>query len=468
MRSKLIPVLAAATIACAGPVASANIAAGNISASETSPANRGRICGTVVNAVTGEALAGAYVGVGDFGDSGGSNYSRHRQQGLSAKTETDQQGRFGLDGLTFRDHLLVVTHPEFVRHDQIVAVQERMSAPDIRVSLRPAAKINVTVVDSDGNPLQDLWLFRLESLDGRRFIPPGRDPHLSAFASSVWIERPKPTPAQKSLAGTTGFSFTELDGGEYSIDVMRFTMTDKFAAPPAGIVRLPLDTCKVTYYGGPAKVEIEAGQTKDVQINPADYRTNVVIKMPEDPVKKPEIPPFVLISRNVGLLAWDDGKVHGPEDHRLGRLEKNALYCNAVLDGDVFKIVNLPPGTYSVFAGPIYFMSATKIEVVSGREVTVEMPAAQVTEQAKVGLWTFNRKIKPQARTYSVSQVCQLLTEKTDSNPRIVADPSIENDRLELADEETPIWDLMEAIYLDRGWKLYEHGERTLLLRPRS
>jgi hypothetical protein len=70
--------------------------------------------------------------------------------------------------------------------------------------------------------------------------------------------------------------------------------------------------------------------------------------MPEDPVKKPQIPPFVLISRNVGLLAWNDGKVHGPEDHRLGRLEKNALYYNAVLDGDVLTIKNLPPGSYSV------------------------------------------------------------------------------------------------------------------------
>jgi hypothetical protein len=468
MTSKLIPILAATTIACAGAVASANIAGGNISASETSAAHRGRICGTVVNAVTGEALAGAYAGVGDFGDSGGSNYSRHRQQGLFAKAETDQRGRFELDGLAFRDHPLVVTHPEFVRHDQIVVVQEGIPEPNIKISLRLAAKINVTVVDSDGNPLQDLWLFRLESLDGRRFIPPGRDPHLSAFASNVWIERPKPTPAQKSLSGTTGFSFTELDGGEYSIDVIRFTMTDKFAVPPAGMVRLPLDTCKVTYYGGLAEVQIEAGQTKDVQIKPADYHTSVIIKMPDNTVKKPQILPFVVISRNVGLLAWNDGKVHGPEDHRLGRLEKNALYCNAVLDGDVFKIANLPPGTYSVFAGPIYFMSATKIEVLSGREVTAEIPAVQVSEQAKVGLWTFNRKIKPQERNYSVSAICELLSAKTDSNPRIVADRSIENEKLELADEETPIWDLMEAIYLDRGWKLYEHGERTLLLRPGS
>jgi hypothetical protein len=62
-------------------------------------ASRGRIRGVVVNAATGQPVAGAYVGVGDFGDSGGSNYERHRAQGFFAKAETDRQGRFILDGL---------------------------------------------------------------------------------------------------------------------------------------------------------------------------------------------------------------------------------------------------------------------------------------------------------------------------------------------------------------------------------
>jgi hypothetical protein len=69
----------------------------------------------------------------------------------------------------------------------MVTVTKDMPEPNMKVTLSPAAKINVTVVDSDDNPRQDLWLFRLEALDGRRFIPPQRDPHLSAFASSVWI-----------------------------------------------------------------------------------------------------------------------------------------------------------------------------------------------------------------------------------------------------------------------------------------
>lgn len=465
MRTKTILALVVGTIVCIAMCTSANVAE---AAQQVAPAKRGRICGVVVSAVTGEPIAGAYVGVGDFGDSSGSNYARHRSEGRHDKTKTDEQGRFELGGLAFRDHPLVVTHPDFVRHDQMVALHKDTPVPEIKVSLRPAAKIDVTVVDANGSLLEGLWLLRLEALNGRRFIPPGRDPHLSTFASSVWIEMPKPRlkPGTKSLSGTTGFSFTELDSGEYSIEAIRFTITDSPTPAPRGMMRLPLDTCNITYYGGIASLRMQAGQTKEVQIKPANYQTRVIINMPEDPIKKPQIPPCVVINRNVGLPAWNDGKVHGPEDHRLGRLQKNALYYNVVVDGDVLTIKNLPPGSYSVFAGPIYLMSGAKMEVSSGQEVTVDVPSLQVTEQAKVGLWTFDRKIKLEAGDYSISELCELLTAKTDSNPRIIADSAIENEKLKLADKETRIWDLMEAIYLDKGWKLVEHGDRTLLLRP--
>ncbi len=431
---------------------------------------RGRIRGVVVNAVTGQPIEGVYVGVGDFGDSGGSNYSRHRSQGFFAKSETDPNGRFELDGLAYSDehpeydlHPLVVTHPDFVRYDEKIKLIKGKPAPDVRIGLKPATKINVTIVDSDGKPLEGLWLFRLEALDGRYFIPPGRDPHLSAFASSVWIERPSP---KRDKLLTTGFSFTGLTGGEYSIDVMQFAIIDNFSPPPSEMGRLPLDSCNITYYGGITKLNVEASETKEVQIKPADYQTSVIIKMPEDPVKKPQIPPFVVISRNVGLLAWDDGKAHGPEDERLGRLEKNALYYNTVIDGNVLKIKNLPPGSYSVFAGPIYFMSATKMEVLGGREATVDILPIKVSEHAKVGLWTFNRKVKPEARDYSVSELCQLISAKTDSNPRLIPDPSIENQKIKLTEKEMSIWDVLEMIYLDKGWKVKEGGEKTLILQP--
>jgi len=183
-------------------------------------------------------------------------------------------------------------------------------------------------------------------------------------------------------------------------------------------------------------------------------------------VKNQRIPPFVFISRNVGLLLWNDGKVHHPEDHRLGRLQKNALYFNMVTDGDVFKIKNLPPGSYSVFAGPVFFMSAVRMEVSSGAEVIVEIPSVKPSQQARVNLWTFDRKIMLKDGQQNASQLCELVSTKTDSNPRLVCDSSIENERLELGNREATIWELMEAIYLDRGWKLIEQGDRALLLCP--
>ncbi len=446
---------------------------------------RGRIRGVVVNSVTGKPVEGAYVGVGDFGDSGGSNYARHRSQGFFDKAETDPNGRFELDGLAYTDdhpeydlHPLIVTHPDFVRHDEKIKLLKGKPAPDVRISLRPAAKINVTIVDSNGAPLEGFWLLRLEAMDGRRFIPPGRDRHLSAFASSVWIERPSPT---RDTLFTTGFSFTELDSGEYSVEVIQCLPQELLRIDPEKrkslLANLPLtdsqrrllqmDHPEVTYHGGISNLKVEAGQTKEVQIKPADYQTSVTIKMPQDPVKKPQIPPFVVISRNVGLLAWDDGKAHGPEDDRLGRLEKNALYYNTVIDGNVLKIKNLPPGSYSVFAGPIYFMSATKMEVLGGREVTVDIPPIKVSEHAKVGLWTFNRRVKPQDREYSVSELCEFLTAQTNSNPSIIADTSIEKETVKLGKKEMSIWDLFEKIYLDNGWKLEEAKEaKTMILRP--
>jgi beta-lactamase regulating signal transducer with metallopeptidase domain len=447
--------------------------------------SRGRIRGVMVNSITGKPVEGAYVGVGDFGDSGGSNYERHRAQGFFDKAETDPNGRFELDGLAYTDdhpeydlHPLIVTHPDFVRHDEKIKLLKGWSIPDVKIALRPAAKINVTIVDSNGAPLEGFWLFRLEAMDGRRFIPPGQDPHLSAFASNVWIERLSPT---RDTLFTTGFSFTELDSGEYSVEVIQCLPQELLRIDPEKrkslLANLPLtdsqrrllqmDHPEVTYHGGISNLKVEAGQTKEVQIKPADYQTSVTIKMPQDPVKKPQIPPFVVISRNVGLLAWHDGKAHGPEDHRLGRMEKNALYCNAVVDGDIFKIKNLPPGSYSVFAGPVYFMSATKMEVAGGRDVIVDIPPIELSEHAKVGLWTFNRRVKPQDREYSVSELCEFLNAQTNSNPSIIADPSIEKETVKLGKKEMSIWDLFEKIYLDNGWKLEEAKEaKTMILRP--
>ncbi|MBN2183389.1 MAG: hypothetical protein JW715_15875 [Sedimentisphaerales bacterium] len=467
MRNIVISLFIIAAVFQAADFVSANMNYTAENDKQVASEERGRISGEVRNSGTGEPIVGAYVGVGDFGDSGGSNYSRHSKQGLFAKAQTDEQGRFVLDGIAFREHPLVVTHSEFIRHDQKVTLQKGFPEPHVKIALRPAARINVTVVDSSGRPLEGFWLFCLEALDGRRFIPPGRDPHLSSFASSIWMERVmKINPAQRSISGATGYSFTALDSGEYSVDAIKLSITDNPTSAPEGMNRLPIDTSRITYYGSVPNLAIEAGETKEVQIEPVDYQSSVTIVMPEDTVKKPEIPPFISISRDVGLLVWYDGKVHHPEDHRLGRLQKKSLYYSPVVDGDFFEIKNLPPGGYSVYAGPIYFMSAVKIEVSSGREIVVNVPPTEPKETSKVSLLGFDNKVKLEDREYSLSELCQIISARTDSKPRVVTDASIEDEKLKPGDQEMTIWSLMEAIYLAGGWKLSEQEDEGLMLNP--
>jgi hypothetical protein len=433
----------------------------------TVPPERGNITGVVLDSSTGEPIVGAYVGVGDFGDSSGTNYTGHRKKGFFAKAETDRHGRFVLDGLAYREHPLVATHPEFVRHDRIVTFEKDKPEPDIKVNLRPAAKINVTVVDSAGKPLDDFWIIILEALDGRVFIPPGRDPHLSSFASSIWIERiMKLEPAKRSVSGGTGFSFNALDSGKYSIDVFKLSRIQNPVSPPEPMQRLPVNNSRITYHGGVESLAVEAGQTREAQIKPADYQTQVRIKMPEDPIKRSDIPPFISISRDIGLLLWYDGKVHGPEDHRNGRLMKKSFYNGVVTDGDVFEIINLPPGGYSVYAGPVYFMTAVELRVSKQREIVIDVPPTEPKETSIVGLVHFNKKVRLEDRYYSLSELCRIITETTGSRPRLVADAKIENEKLKPGDREMMLWDLMEKIYLAGRWKLSERDDKTLLLSP--
>jgi len=64
---------------------------------------------------------GAYAGVGDLGDSGGANLADSRSRVFTAHTRTDAQGRSAFRHCPDQSPL-VVTHPEFVRHDEMVAL----------------------------------------------------------------------------------------------------------------------------------------------------------------------------------------------------------------------------------------------------------------------------------------------------------------------------------------------------------
>ena len=438
--------------------------------------NRGRIIGVVLNSVTGEPIAGAYVGVGDFGDSGGSNYSRHVSEGFHDKTKTDENGRFELKGLAFTDdhpylkyHPLVVTHPDFVRHDEKIELLKDKPAPDFKVSLRPAAKIDVRIVDDRSNPLEGLWLIRLEALDGRRFIPPGSDPHLSSFASSIW-ERSPDTRADKGLSN--GFTFTELDTGRYSIEAIRFYLVDK---PTAQNVWKPA----ITYHGSIPSLKIEAGQTKEVKLAPQDHQTKLTITPPDFPdVLMDELkvssrmPLICIISRSPGAMLWNDGKIYHLEDERLGRIDKKRFIRCLFPQGSPLTINNLPPGSYSFFAVAIYGQVAgclvgTRAELEKGDDITVDIPWRQPKGPSRVGpSHYFDNPVKLEARDYSVSQLCEILTEITQANPRITADKSIENEKIRFGKGEMSVWDILEKLYLDKGWKVDEGGDKTLTIRP--
>lgn len=406
--------------------------------SKEEPKHPGRITGVVLSAATGKPIAGAYVGVGDFGDAGGSNLGRFQEQGIYAHTKTDENGSFVLTNLALREHPLVVTHGEFVRHDGLIGLGPDRAEAQAEVRLVSGAQIRATVLDAAGKPVREPLIIRLEALDGHAFIPPGRQRHLSAFASPAWTER-------RTMGN---FLFAELSEGEYSVVVMQMTPT------------------AITYYGGIERVKVKAGETKQVQVKPADYQSRVELQVPKIPDDFPKMPALVVISRNPGLLLWDDGLVHGPEDDRLGRIMQEALVYGPASPGKVYQVNNLPPGTYSFFVGPMVVLKGVKVEVARGQEITVEVPWVRPEQVGQVGTWTLKRRLRLEAREYTAREICELLTAKTESRPEIKAAPALEDEKVTPSPGERSLWEILEAIYLEKGWILAEDGGRALILRP--
>jgi hypothetical protein len=336
-------------------------AAGGNEDNAAQQANRGKITG-VVTAPDGRPIVGAYVGVGDFGDSGGSNHDRHRQEGLYANAKTDDQGRFMLDGLAFGDaHPLFVTHPDYVRHDERVVLSASQPSVVVACQLEPAARINVTVVDASGVPAPGQYLFRLKDEKGFRHIPPGMDPHLSAFASTAWTRGPR----------EGAFSFTELPEGTYIIDVIR-------AAPASQLLsggnRRVLDDKATVYYGGIAASPVKTGQIGDLQIGPQEHGTRLVCTMPANDAFPPDFLRIFAIGRSSELPFEAKVKIQSLEDPKLGRIAEGALF-HSLMKTDSFTVANLPPGEYTIFAGPILELDGARVQLAPGQDVRVELPA---------------------------------------------------------------------------------------------
>ncbi|MBN1816353.1 MAG: carboxypeptidase regulatory-like domain-containing protein [Sedimentisphaerales bacterium] len=420
---------------------------------------RGTIQGRVVDTVTGRPVVGAYVGTGDFGDSGGSNYSRHREQGYHASGKTDTEGRFILEALAFVEddpwlayHPLIVTHPEYVSHEEKIALTRAEPDIEVEIQLHPAAAVVVKVVDGAGKSEQGMWVYRLERLDGKRFIPIGKDPHMSSFASSVWMEMPD----LRKRGLSEGFTFTALDTGDYRIDVMQVSLV---ANPTPQNIWENV----VRYRGGVEAIHIEAGQTRTVEIRPVQNDTRLTVTMPETTFHHPQIPTMVLLSRNTGLLVWDSDKAYGLEDARLGWLQKQSLFYTMAQQKEVV-FENFAPGQYAVFAGPAVAMNGALVVLQSGQEVNVAIGPVDVKEAARVGVHLFDRSVKLENRPYTGQEICEMITAATEANPTVVFDPAIPNEQVHLPTGTITIWDLIEKVYVEKGWILRETGDKRLEL----
>ena len=450
-----------------------------VASAEEADGHPGVICGTVVDAESGEAIAGAYVGVGEFGDSGGTNRSRHRAEGWFAKGKTDSEGKFELDGLVFTEgqkyltsHPLVATHDDYVRGDVNVELSADKPGAEVVVKLTKAARIDVTVVDSKGAPVDGYWILRLEDLSGRRFLPPGKDPHMSSFASSVWTKNPD-LRMRENMGRSTGFSFKALEPSEYRVEAIRLKMLPN--PTPAAIWD---QTWR--YYGEVGKVAIKAGQTKAVEIAPKDYGTSLIVKTPAEPfaslrkleakpenfLKGEQIRGLLNISRNTGLRAWDMGRVYHVEDARLGRIQRGAMFFTMVAPGESFTIENLAPGRYAVFSMThvkvVVAISSATVEVVAGRDTEVEMAVPVIEGAGEAGTHTLDRRVELADREYSVKELCGIVSAATESSPELVADPAIENEVVRIGGGEIVMWDLIERLCAEKGLKLKDMGRKRL------
>jgi len=436
-------------------------------------ADRGEVCGVVVDAANGEALAGAYVAIDHSGDASGANLGRFQKQGIYVTTETDAQGRFELKGVAFHDeHPLMVTLPGFIRHNQTVALRRDEPAINIKIKLNKGATIAVRANDAEGQPLDGETWIRLEAEAGRIFAPMRED----------WpVTR---TRTEKTRDGTARFG--ELPSGEYSIEVInvRPSMRELAAVVRAkesehvsGVSAVPY---QATYHAATQRLSLEAGETREVAIPPAGYRSEVTIEVAEDPHADPRQPFMGLsVSRNPGRLLWAGRKFVHPEDHRLGRVVQDNMLEVISLPGRPYRLCNFPPGEYAVFVWTIgQYPDFRSLSVfVRGAKVTIREGDAHAVSigwsdpegpsfATPRALLAFETKVEVESRSYKVSELCSLLSSKTDSRATFTAGPGLQDQSVKLTATETSIWELLENLHRDYGWEVEAEGDVFTLNSP--
>jgi hypothetical protein len=283
---------------------------------------------------------------------------------------------------------------------------------------------------------------------------------MSSFASSIWTVRPDQT-------GPTGFTFTQLDSGAYSLEAVRFDAVQKPAQPK-----------KITYHGGVERVDIKAGQAGKVNLKPQTYQTRMRIQVGENPyaVAGPMTGTLLMISRNPGLLLWADGKFHHLEDPRLGRMQRQSYIMIPLTDTAPLQMDNFPPGTYVVLAGQLgqypfqdstfraLYLRGVQVELHTGRDKVVEFPRREPDGPSLVNTYRLSRPIALEAKDYTVSDLCERINEVTENGPALQMEPPVENMTVLIEDREMVIWELLEKLYLEKGLKLKEKDNKTFLL----
>ncbi len=438
----------------------------------------GRIRGAVLNAATRAPVAEAQVAVGhQLGDN---DLKRIREQGveggLQITVQTDEEGRFVLDGVAFWDyHLLSVKRSGFVPHEEWVALSRDKPEVEVRVNLKLAATITVRVVDAEGNPSLG-QIVRIESKDGHALLP----------ARGEW--RPElPYRTETARMGTC--SFAGLPAGVYWVEAMRtgfseVTYHGRWVSPEPG-------SKYITY------LPIKPGEAKQIEINSADNRTTLKVTLEKDPHAGPESgnrAALLILSRNRGLLAWAGRNFYHPEDARLARVMQYTLNTvtgdspndsrfGAVLMSDSpYTFLNFPPGTYALLAltwgdykwdnrnyNAVY-IRGTEVELSPGKEQIAEIPWVEPTGPSPINPRRFSNVVNLEAREYTAQEICDLLIKETGAQPfEIVAEPSIQRQKVALQAQELHIWDLLETAYVLRRWRLDADFEaKRVVLKPRT
>jgi len=456
------------------PPVPAKTSVGPADEDSASRATRGTVSGVVTDAATGKPVSGAYVAIDRSGDAGGSNLGRFREQGIYVTGEADTEGRYVLENVAFSDqHPFYVTCPDYVRHEQFVAVSNAKPAVHVDVRLEAGATIEVTAVDGDKRPLTGETWIRLESKAGPIFVPPREDwPRTTMRTEKVKDGRAR---------------FGELPAGEYSIDVMQIGPSDdelrsmiRDKTPEETKAALSTTARELTYHSSTKSVTVGAGESIVREMPPLGHKSEITINVAKDPytVKNQAFVAFV-ISRDPGRLLWIGRQFFHPEDHRLGRILRDDMVRIILVPGQSCRLRNLPPGDYAAFAysmglypnfkSPAIFARAVKLEIRNGVTKTVNIPWTDPEGPSFVGpraLMALDTLVQVQARSYSVAELCSVLTAATDSRAKFQTSPPSKDRSVALQAAELSIWQLLERLYLDQGWEVAAEKDTFTIAAP--